>query len=682
MRPISISDMSFDNLIDREWTVANGIGGYASSSLCGLNTRKYHGLLVAAMSPPVRRMVLLSHVEETLLTSHGEFALGNNEYPGTIFPRGYTHLRAFNVEPFPRWAYQGDGFTLEKSLRLLAGENTACLSYTLLTGEKPVTLEVKALLALRGIHELMYQWNSRLTGEIRNKGLVRVPASARTPEVFFAHDGEFRAEPHWHLNAIYRREDQRGYSGLEDLWKPGSFRWTLSPGQTVHLACSTEPVELARVLADLNQARENLDRQTAVVSSESDSRLEMLVRAGESFVLTVPGETAGQYSVYVIPQYPWSSPGTRAALIGFTGLFLIPGRLEDARSLLFGLASQLRGDMIPTDYPETGGSPNYQGADISFWFINAVGEYFRQTEDETFIRSLFPAIETIIENHRKGTGPQYFCAADGLIGAHCAGPATWMDAQVGDWVVTPRRGRPVELNALWYSALLTAARFAGKLGCTALASDWEQLAQKVQASFNRRFWNPQLNCCFDVVDDGGSDPAVRPNQIFALSLPHAVLTPERHKPVLERILDELLTPMGLRTLARRDPAYQEHYAGNVVSRDRAQHQGSIHPWLLGPLATAYLKTNGRSDETISKVLEWITPCVEYMEGDGLGQLPELFDGDAPHAPRGAVASAAGAAEILRVYARDVLGISMLRKTPPPIPAAIPRPHAATSTTPK
>ena len=255
MRPMSISDMSFENLIEREWIAVNGIGGYASSTVCGLNTRKYHGLLVAAMSPPARRMVLLSHVEETVWTSHGEFALANNEYPGTIFPRGFVYLRAFNVEPFPRWAYQGDGFTIEKSLRLLEGKNTACVSYSLLTGEKPVTLEIRALLALRGIHELMYQWNGRLSAESKRSGQVRIPATTRTPEVFFAHDGEFGADPHWHLNAIYRREDERGYGGLEDLWKPGAFRWTLSPGQTAHLACSTEPVHLERVLGDLERAR-------------------------------------------------------------------------------------------------------------------------------------------------------------------------------------------------------------------------------------------------------------------------------------------------------------------------------------------------------------------------------------------------------------------------------------------
>jgi predicted glycogen debranching enzyme len=681
MRPISISDMSFENLIEREWIAVNGIGGYASSTVCGLNTRKYHGLLVAAMSPPARRLVLLSHVEETVWTSHGEFALSNNEYPGTIFPRGFQHLRAFNVEPFPRWAYQGEGFTIEKSLRLLEGENMACISYSLLTGEKPITLEIKALLALRGIHELMYQWNGRLTADSKRDGLVRIPASTRTPEVFFAHDGEFRAEPHWHLNAIYRRENERGYSGLEDLWKPGSFRWTLSPGQTAHLTCSTEPVELVRVLSDLEKVRENLDRRTSVVTTEVDSRLEMLVRAAESFVVRAAVETSGERSVEVIAQYPWSPPGARAALIGFCGLFLTTGRLEEGRDLLLGLAAQLHNGMIPTEYPESGEAPTYQGIDVSLWFINAVGEYFGQTEDEATLPLLFAAVEQIVETYRVASGDILFRDAGGLIGTRSDRPArSWMDAQVGDWVVTPRRGRTVDLNALWFNALMTGSRLASKLGKTAAAKQWEDEANVVRESFNGRFWNAKLDCCFDVVTDDGADASIRPNQIFAISLPHAVLAAQRHQAVIQRVQDELLTPRGLRSLGRREPGYQGKYIGNVVSRDGAQHQGSVYPWLLGPLAAAYLKTHGRSAGNMAKVLQWIGPCLEYMEGDGLGQLCELFDGDAPHAARGAMASALSAAEILRMYARDILGITVLSNRPRPIrQAAGIEPQVAAST---
>jgi predicted glycogen debranching enzyme len=679
MHPLNISDMNFEGLIEREWVTANGLGGYASSTLCGLNTRKYHGLLVAAMSPPVRRMVLLSHVEESVWTSKGEFALGNNEYPGTIFPRGFQYLRAFNVEPFPRWAYQGEGFTIEKSLRLLPGENTVCLSYSLLTGEKPVTLEIKALLALRGIHELMYQWNGRLGAESKN-GVVRIPASARTPEVFFAHDGEFRADAHWHLNAIYRREEERGYSGLEDLWKPGSFRWTLSPGQTVHLACSTEPVELARVKSDLDRARDDFDRRTAIVSSEVDEALGTLLRAADSFVVCLPGETAEERAVQVITQYPWSSPSGRTALVGFRGLFVVPGRLEDGRALLLGLAGQMREGLVPTEYAETGAGPSYLGADTSLWFVDAVGEYFRRTEDERTIGALFAAVEKIIDTYRQGSAPGTFCDSDGLVGMRLAGVAgSWMDAQVASWIVTPRQGRTVELNALWYNALLTAGLLASKLGKQALARQWEELARQVQASFNRRFWNANLDCCYDVVEDYGFDASVRPNQIFAISLPHAVLAVERHRAVIQKVMEELLTPLGVRSLSARDPAFQGHYGGNVVSRDRAQHQGSVYPWLLGPLATAYLKAWGRNEETIFRISQWLGPCLDYVAGDGLGQICELFDGESPKAGRGAIASALGAAELLRCYTQEILGIAMAPRPARLGPSASPPTPVGSST---
>jgi predicted glycogen debranching enzyme len=661
MRSLGISEMNLDALIAREWISTNGIGGYASSTVCGLNTRKYHGLLVAAMSPPVRRMVLLSHVEETIFTAGGEFALGNNEYPGTVFPHGYSLLRAFNVEPFPRWAYQGDGFTIEKSLRLLQGENTVCLTYSLLSGDKPITLEIRPLLALRPIHELMYQWNGRLSAEPKKNGLVVIPATTRTPEVFFAHAGEFFAEPHWHLNTIYRREEERGYSGLEDLWKPGGFRWTLAPGQTIHLACSTDPVELESVVRRIESAREDFDRHTAVITTDTDRRLEMLSRAVEAFVVRVDSEPPSRPAVSVVGQYPWSPPAARAGLIGFCGLFVIPGRLAEGRVFLEGLAARAREGIIPTELSESGASPAYRGADVSLWFIHALGECAKHDGDEALVASLFPCVEKIIETYRGAGSRHLYCDNEGLIGTELQSvPTSWMDAQVGDWVVTPRNGRAVEINALWFNALMTGAGLAERAGREELAQQWRQLADKVREAFNRRFWNEKLQCCFDVINGSYTDASVRPNQLLAISLPHAVLAAERQRSVVERVIGELLTPMGLRTLSPGDGAYQGQYSGNVVSRERAQHQGSVYPWLIGPLASAYLKVFGRGEKAVEQVSRWIAPLLEFVESDGLGQVCELFDGDAPHTPRGAPAAALGAAELLRVFAAEILGVSTVR----------------------
>jgi predicted glycogen debranching enzyme len=676
MWPTQISEMTFEGLISHEWLSTNGVGGYACSTLCGLNTRKYHGLLVAAMSPPARRMVLLSRVEETVVTAHGSFALDANEYPGAIFPQGHHLLRAFSADPFPRWAYQGDGFTIEKSLSLLQGQNVVCLSYALLGGDKSVALHVRPLLALRGIHELMYQWNGLLSAQNKSAGQVRIPASSRTPEVFFAHDGDFAPEPHWYLNTIYRREEERGYAGLEDLWNPGIFRWMLAPGQTVYLVCATEPVELDAVRADLGRMARTAVQQTAWANAERDENLDALMRAASAFVA---GTAEGPTEPRVIGQYPWSPPSGRAAVMGFSGLFLVPGRIEQARALLLWLAGQIQDGLTPTEYSEDAGPPKFNGADTSLWFINAVGQYFSRTDDEQTVRSLLPAIETIITAYRQGTKLGIVADADGLIASGAADfPTSWMDAQTGNWVVTPRRGRTVELNALWFNALRLASSFASRLGNPATAQELAALADSVQSAFNRRFWNGSLNCCFDVVDQE-SDASVRPNQILAISLTHQVLAVDRHKLLIQTVLGDLLTPMGLRTLSARDPAYQGRYGGNVVSRDRAQHQGSVYPWLLGHLATGYLRAYGRSVVTVARVRSWLDGCLAYLRGDGVGQLCELFDGDAPYHPGGAPASALSVAEILRCYAQDVLGIAAAVPTTTN-PAPMPRDEITPATT--
>jgi predicted glycogen debranching enzyme len=679
MGSLDISKLNFDGLIEREWLSVNGLGGYASSTVCGLNTRKYHGLLVAAMSPPVRRMVLLSHVEETVIGGSGSYQLSTNEYPGVISPEGYKLLRAFSADPFPRWAYQSEGFTLEKSVRLLQGENTVCLTYTLLGGGKSVWLEARPLLALRGIHELSYQWNGRLAGESRPDGLVRIAATIKTPEIFFAHDGEFRAEPYWYLNAIYRREQDRGYAGLEDLWNPGIFRWTISPGQSVHLVCSPEPIQLDRVLNELHRAADDLDRRAAAVAvpglGQRDQNLESLLRAASAFIVTLPPEAPSP--VHVIGQYPWSAPTGRAALMAFAGLFLVPGRFVEGRRLLVSLAAGMQNGLIASEFPETAGAPLYGGADTSLWFVAAVNEYLRYTDDQITGRALLPALETIVQEYRRGTKLGITSDADGLVATRSPGiAASWMDGKIGESIVTPRFGRQVELNALWYNALRIVAALAAKFDKGPLAEELSALAEGVKAAFNRRFWNEKAGCCFDVVEDDAQDASIRPNQLLALSLAHPVLIEDRHAAMLKTVIGELLTPMGLRTLSPRDPAYQGRYEGSVVSRERAQHQGSAYPWLLGHLGTAAMRVYGRNEQCLARIRQWLDPCLQYLQSDGVGYIGELFDGNEPQRSGGAIASALSVAEILRCYTQEVLGIEAAPHGPiriPPMPSSSPLP---------
>jgi predicted glycogen debranching enzyme len=654
MAVVNVSGLKIEELLAREWLVVNHIGGFASSTPLGLNTRKYHGLLIAAMSPPVRRMVILSRVEETIVIGSRSQPLSSSEYPGIIHPSGHDKLRAFGSVPFPRWAFQDDGWTLQKELHLIEGSNTVCLTYTLLGGERAVELQLRPLFALRGIHELMYQWNARLDAvpDIKDPRGLHIPATSRTPEAFFAHDGEFDPEPYWYLSTIYRRERERGYAGSEDLWMPGVVRWNLSPGNSVHFVCSAEPIDLDAVIAKSQAQMTDAPPVSIVVdAAPTDAALESLHRAANQFRLEV-GETN---RIALLSGFPWPAPTPRSALIAMTGLLLVPRHFAQARRLLLNLSSYIQRGLIPSEWPEDGSTPVYDGADVSLWYIQALHAYLQYTGDETIVESLLDPLLRIIRSYEGGTDLGIAPDADGLLITHAPNkPTTWMDAQAGDWVITPRQGRPVELSALWYSTLCIIAGLCQRSNRAAIADDLSQRAASVKKAFNKRFWNASANCCFDVVTNHGADSAIRPNQIFAISLPFPVLDEELHRPTLDTVRQMLLTPMGLRTLAPSDPSYQGRYRGDVVSRDRAYHQGSVFPWLLGPYVTASIRTGGGTPDARRHALDALKPCIEWMQDAGLGQLRELFDGNPPHPPGGAIASALSVGEVLRAYVEDVL----------------------------
>ncbi len=678
MDPLNVERLPLDALLEREWLITNGVGGYSCSTTVGLNTRKYHGLLVAAMTPPVRRMVLLSRIEETLHLNGWPHALACSEYPGTIHPEGHRLLKAFCAGPFPRWAYQGEGWTLEKSVRLVRGENTVVVSYTLLGADCPAELEVRPLMALRPMHDLAYQWNGRLNAENKTKRHHRIPPTHRTPEVFFAHDGTFNPAPScWYLNTIYRREDERGYSGLEDLWNPGVIRWRLSPGQTVHFVCSAEPIEMEKTLENLD-AEAACAATTGDIGSLPDPTHDLLSASAATY--GCDALDANNLSMPLLTGFPWAAPSVRDALIAFPGVFLVTKNFAGAKALLQSLAAKLDHGLLPSGLPENGGDPVYRGADVSLWFIHCVWQYLRYTGDEETVSRLLDAVQQIVTNYRHGTSLGIATDADGLLTTHAAGiGTTWMDAKIGDWVVTPRAGRPVELNALWYNALCIAGELCERFGRMAQARDLRELAAKTRTSFNKKFWNAERGCCFDLVDDHGTDPSIRPNQLLAISLPFPVLASERHATLLEKVHRALLTPFGLRTLAPDDASYQGRYTGDVVSRDRAYHQGCVFPWLLGHWVTAYLRVLGRGQSTRREALKFLRPCLEHVQGPGFGHLCELFDGDAPHRPGGAIASATSVGELLRAYVEDILDQAPAAlPTPTKIPQSVPTDKAITA----
>ena len=662
MAPTDLLPLSFDTQLEREWLVTNGLGGYASSTIPGLNTRKYHGLLVAAMSPPLRQMVMLSRVEDSIIHQGQSFPLASCEYPGVISPQGYRLLRAFNPEPFPRWAYQGDGWTIEKQLRLLPGENTVCLSYTLLGGAQLVELELNPLFALRGMHELMYQWNGRLSVESTGKGTPyshhRIPATNRSPEVFFAHEGRFEAAPEWYLNTIYRCESRRGYAGLEDLWRPGTVRWTLQPGQTVHFACSTDPIDLGRIVSVI--ARQDSSSGHAVIHElERDSTFDALARAANQFIVQGSGrggEAGAESETHVIAGYPWMPDAGRDSLIAFAGLFLTTHRFNEGRSLLQRYALREERGLIRAEWSPASATALHYPADVSLWFVNSAWQYLRHGGDTSFVLTqLLPVIDSILRHFRDGTASGVTVDVDGLISSNDPGSApTWMDAKLGEWVITPRMGRAVEVNALWFNAQSIAAALARMAGQESCGSQWLAHAETTRIAFNQRFWNADLQCCYDVVGDAKSDASIRPNQLLAISLPFPVLAVDRRAAVLNIVRTELLAPCGVRTLSAKDPNYRPAYGGTVFERDRAYHQGTVFAWLLGPYISALVKVGGRTQAVRNEAFDLLKGCLTYLNGNGLGQLCELFDGNAPRHPGGLRASARSVAEVLRCYAEDIL----------------------------
>lgn len=596
----------FETGCRREWLETNGIGGYASSTIIGLNTRRYHGLLVAATKPPVGRMVLLSKVEETLVIDGRHVELSCNQYPGVIHPQGYLYLKEFRRDPFPVFVYEVEGYVLEKTVFMIPGENSTVIQYKLDRPRAGCVLEVRPLIACRDYHSL-------------------TPISDMVPPLYMAHpNGEVRPSGYWYRNFEYAVERQRGLDYREDLFQPFVLVYDLSRNPHAALMASTERRDI-----DLPQ----IDRSLGGLARAAD---QFIVRRGEFHS--------------VIAGYHWFSDWGRDAMISLPGLTLATGRPEVAKSILLAFAAHVDRGMLPNRFPDAGEIPEYNTVDATLWFFEAVRAYAAYTGNYEFVSTAFYALlADIVSWHERGTRYGIHVDNDGLLMAGEPGvQLTWMDAKVGDWVVTPRRGKPVEIQALWYNALRFMEEMAGKLGHDADREHFKELADRAQQSFPGLFWNESAGCLYDVVDGEVRDASIRPNQIFAVSLRHKMLAPEQAKRVVETVERHLLTPYGLRSLAPGDPQYRGRYEGDVRSRDGAYHQGTVWPWLLGPFITAYLEVNERSPIARKQSEQWLAELRRYMNDEGVGQIPEIFDGDAPHRSGGCIAQAWSVAEILRV----------------------------------
>jgi predicted glycogen debranching enzyme len=641
----------------REWLETNGLGGFASSTIAGLNTRRYHGLLVAATKPPVGRLVMLSKLEETLFIDGRGFELSTNRYPGVVHPLGFRYLKQFRLDPFPVFTYEVEGVEIEKTVFMIYGENSTAVHYCVRKHNHPewpknLRLELRPLIAFRDYHSTTHQ-NRALNPESKEgQGVTAIAPYEGLPTLYLAHNAvASKKTSDWYRNFEYDAERERGLDFTEDLFNPCVLRFDLSPGRQASVIASTGCHDVARIAE--YQRVEIARRRKAVLSFPID----------DDFARDL-GAAADQYIVSrgdqktVIAGYHWFSDWGRDTMIALPGLTL-PGRRYDiARSILRTFARNVDQGMLPNRFPDAGETPEYNTVDATLWFFEAARAFLAYTGDLEFVRNdLYPVFTDIIACHVRGTRYGIKVDPSGLLASGEPGvQLTWMDAKVGDWVVTPRRGKPVEIQALWYNALCIMEEFARRFDDGAGQTRYHHMATAANWAFNRLFWNEKLSCLYDVVNGGVPDPSIRPNQIFAVSLTHSMLSPERARSVVDKAQEHLLTPYGLRSLAPSDPQYRGRYTGDRTSRDGAYHQGTVWPWLLGPFITAYVKVNGNTEAARRQAAEWLIPLKQHLADAGLGHISEVLDGDAPHRPGGCIAQAWSVGEILRAYVEDVKGI--------------------------
>ena len=593
-----------------EWLETNGLGGFASSTIAGLNTRRYHGLLVAATRPPAGRSVLLSKLEATLVVNGRRFDLSTNQYTGSIHPTGHQLQTSFKLNPFPTFTHRVEDIQIETSLFMIQGENAIAVRYEVRDANNPTrevppsvscSLELAPLLALRDYHSLRHE-DANFNRIVRaESSVVWVKPSEDSPALYLAHDeAEVETTGFWYRNFEYAAERDRGFDFHEDLLSPFVLRFQFKGRSRVGLIASTTRHDASRV-DEYRETEIQRRRKIVVASSSVNEMVRALTVAADQFIVARGDQKT------VIAGYHWFSDWGRDTMIALPGLTLATGRIDVAKSILLEFARYVDKGMLPNRFPDIQGpqesrpadsaieppdllqDSDYNTVDATLWFFEAVRALVDRTSDYEFVRqNLYDVLVDIIEWHVRGTRFNIHVTEDGLLYAGEEGvQLTWMDAKVGDWVVTPRRGKPVEIQALWYNALRLMARLAKEFRDEPAVERYMEMASRARESFNQQFWNEELGCLYDVIDGDQRDASMRPNQIFAVSLHRSLLPVEKARRVVETVEQHLLTPYGLRSLAPSDPRYRGRYEGDSTSRDGAYHQGTVWAWLIGPFITAH-----------------------------------------------------------------------------------------------
>ena len=602
-----------------EWLETNGLGGFACGTVAGANTRRYHGLLVPAVKPPLGRFVLLSKLDERV----NGIDLASNIYPGAIHPRGFEQLQSFERDLFPVFTFVAGGVRIRKTIAAIDGENSTVVVYET---SAPITLELRPFIAGRDYHSL-----TSATGSIRRDGVFEGGVFSLSP-----YDGvptlhlsipnaSFDAKPDWYNRFEYPIEQLRGLDFHEDLFTPGTFKVDVKPDSPLAVIASIDNPRGRDGRALL--AREQRRRERILERSKASRRLTL---AADQFIVR-----RGKDRRTIIAGYPWFTDWGRDTMISLPGLCLCTHRYDDARLILTSFAESVSDGMLPNRFLDAGEKPEYNNADATLWFFVAVKKYFDATGDAT----LLPVLRDIIAWHRRGTRYNIHEDADGLLIAGAPGvQLTWMDAKIGDWVVTPRQGKPVEINALWYNALRILAEMEN-------SNELRERAARVRQRFGEVFWNEKTGC----LDDVAGDATIRPNQIFAISLPYPLIDGERAASVLRVVEEKLLTPVGLRTLDPADSRFVRRFAGSMRERDAAYHQGTVWPWLIGAYVTSLMRV--RRDAAAAKRV--LAGMEKAMDHDCVGSIAEVYDATEPYTPGGCFAQAWSVAEVIRASVEDV-----------------------------
>jgi predicted glycogen debranching enzyme len=637
---------TLDELENLEWLETTATGGWASQSLGACATRRYHGMLIAAAMPPVQRRLVISTLGEKIIGENVEFELSSLQYPGTRHPHGYQYLTACEIDPLVTQTYEGPEFKIIRSTAGIHGENTVLVEYQIVKVPPNARMSFNPLCANRPIHELARASSDRIQEtcfkngrlELKQKGAL-LAASLYIPE------SQFHANENWYVNVRYAEEERRGYDFEEDLLSYGTFERPIQSGDRFVIELSTAGKhgrDLTLLLGKEKSRRARLVEQSLLQSKESAA----LVRAADQFIV----QRGGGGSRSIIAGYHWFADWGRDAMIALPGLCLVTGRFEDAKHILLTFAESMSGGLIPNNFSDDGGAAGYNTIDATLWFFVALYQYVKYTNDTGFIAHLLPILHESIEQHVKGTYHGIHLAEDGLLsGGNPTTQLTWMDAKIGDWVVTARQGKAVEVNALWFNALSIMAVFCTRIGLGAEAARYAARARVAKERFNQIFWNGEQECLFDYIDGSFRDTRIRPNQIFALSLPFPIIEGARAISVLRVLEQRLLTPFGLRTLDPAHPSYQPQYSGAQSIRDSAYHQGTVWPWLLGPYISALCRVHGTAAQPQARNL--LAPLLNHFS-QRLCAIPEIFDAAAPHHPRGAISQAWSLAELLRCLHED------------------------------